>query len=411
LLAILAIVDIFLPAIVGNILGEYFSLPYEKPIKDEEALIAVIIAGISIFILSIGYFGTHPRKPRVNVFFYSINKKWLYFFFFSSVAVYFLNMYYDMKAAGGFAEYYTFKLTRAYLVKIEDKDAFASMLGLTSEFLSPFRLIALSIVLGNKDKFEPRIRRFVVSLTILLYVFSLYRGSFINLFICIIAIYEYRGTLGNNEQFVSKMKKFAIVGVSVFFLYGGIRSTLQKSNREESDAGVVANMRSSMINSTGASLMAIVSSERYLKQSKPLFYGQSYYEMFLSLVPRSIMPNKPKIYGIETLNIAKGHPDTTMDAITMPGEAIMNFGYFGLIIMLFWGILFKLIDSFRYYPRMKYFLAATVFSIASTCNWMSFTGFFGQTKYILFLYILIVLVLQKRRTVVPRNRYRCHQPK
>lgn len=398
ILAALAIFDIYVPAILGNLFGEYFSLPYEAPITDDEAFKAVIIANVSMFLLWLGYNANKRKRPHVKSGLYYINNKWLYIIYFTSVGVYFLSMYYDIKAVGSLADYYTFKLVRAYLVTIEERSAVASLLSLVSEVLGPFRLIALAVVLGNKEKFPSKMRTIIIVLTVLIFVLQLNRGSFLNLFICIIAIFEYNNSFSSNRQLLSRIKKLAVFGVAAFLLYGGIRTTLQNLNKEEVDAGVAKNMRTSLLNSTGNSLMAIVSSERYIRE-KPLFYGQSYGEMFLSFVPRSIMPNKPKIYGIETLNIAKGHPDTTMDSITMPGEAMMNFGYLGLILMFFWGLLFGWIDTAKYYPRMKYYLAATVFGIASTSSWMSFTGFFAQTKYILFIYFFLTLVIERRNII------------
>lgn len=398
IIVILAIVDVYIPAIMGSITGRYYSLPYDRPMDDSEAVNAILIEGFALLLLFIGYYITSIKNKVKDESRYYIKKKTLFVLFLGSVLFYFLNMYFEIQSMGNLLDFYDSKVNRAYMNTSGNQTALGSMVYLISEIVGPIRLITLSIVIINKDQFSFKERAFVYFFTFLVPVFGLLRGSFANIFVCIMASYEYisRNKV-SRKNLVKKIKYILIAGVSVFIVYGGIRSMLSDQNLEGGGSGssFSENMVETLQGSVGPSLFAIVSSYRY-QESHPLFWGQSYGEMLMFVVPRSILPNKPKVYGIQTLNIAKGYPEITMDAITMPGEAIMNFGILGLLIMLLWGVAFRFIDGFKRYPRMKYYLAASIFAIASTSNWMSFTGFFAQTKYMIITYLLLTLVIKKR---------------
>ena len=399
---LLMIVDIYLPAIIGNITGDYYSIPYVKPLMDKEVSIAVLIIIISNILLIIGYYlnNRHPRKSGFN---YVINKKWLYFFFYFSIIITLYKLYLDYKSFGDFIAFFEFKIARAYLVTVENESSIYSLVNVLSELSQTIRFMVIGIAMTHRDLFSKRDITILLTLTILLCLIGLSRGAFLTLFVSIIASIEYTSRNGFSPLLKKRIKIIAAIGIAAFVLYGGLRKSFTNEYWEAEDYGFVANAITSVKKSTGASLIAIVRCLRYVESGSPLFNGESYSGMFLSFVPRSVMPNKPKIYGVEILTIAQGSPDTTMDAVTMPGEAIMNFGYIGLIIMVIWGGIFKWLDKLKYYPRMKYFLAAEVFSLASTSNWMAFTGLFAQLKYLLFYYIVLLLIVKIKKNEKTNN--------
>lgn len=403
IVSIIAILDLYLPAIIGALSGEYFTLPYIAPLNDSEVLTTVIVADFAYGLMLFAYSFYKPKSRKYQKFGNTIVYiKRVKFIFLVSVFIYVLNLFFEFKSFGGWTEFYTFKLTRAYAVTAEPQGVLARMVAILSETTFIIMLMMFSIMLTYKDKIPKKeFIKFLV-LIICICIFSLSRGTIIGVFISIIATYEYNANLfigGLSRDFKNKVKKFVIIGACAFLLFGGLRNALQNTFFQEENTSISENIMKAANNTLGNSLIALTRTIRYVDSGKPLFEGQSYLEMSLSLIPRTILPNKPQLYGVQTLSMANGSPESTMDAITIPGEILMNFGYIGLILMIFWGMIFKFFDSFRYKARMKYFLSAAVFTLSTTCCWMSFTGFFAQTKYLIIYYVVLSLVVKYRKQI------------
>ena len=395
---IFTIIDLFIPAIIGNISGKYFSLPYVAPLTDSEVLVSVIFADISYFLLLFSYSVYRPKhNSNIKNLCYIINVKKVNIIFLFAVAIYFFNLYYEYKSFGGWLDFYTYKLTRAYAVTVEAQSEFARFVSIMSETTYVIIIMMFGIMITNKDKFTKKEFTVYFIIIVSICLFSLSRGTIIGGFISIAAAYEYNAITMQkkmSKELKQKLRRYAIIGVCSFLLFGGLRNTLQISHFDNEKTSIVDNMVEAANNTLGNSLIGLARTIRYVEAGNPLYYGQSYGEIFLSLIPRSIFPNKPQIYGVQTLSMAEDTPESTMDAITMPGEILMNFSYFGVFIMVLWGIIFKVLESFKYKFRLRYFLCASVFTISTTCCWMSFTGLFAQTKYLIIYYIVLRITIK-----------------
>lgn len=403
IISVITIIDLYIPAIIGNISGRYFSLPYVSPLKDSEVLSAVILADFAYLLLLVAYNFFNPKILRSSFYIKThVNPQRIKLLFLFSVVVYFLDLYFTYKSFGSWLDFYTFKLTRAYAVTVEAQSNFARVVSILSETTYVIMLMMFSMMLSHRREFSKNYFRLSIIFIVLVCLLSLSRGTILGFFISVVAVFEF--DVYRNGGLTCKVRKiifkFAIIGVCAFLLFGGLRNTLQQSHFSGDKTSVMKSAIEAANNTFGNSLIALTRTVRYVESGKRLFGGQSYGEMFLSLVPRSIMPNKPKLYGVQTLTMAEGSPESTMDAITMPGELIINFGYFGILFMILWGAMFRLIDNFRYKKRMKYYLASAIFTISTTCSWMSFTGFFAQTKYILIYYIVLKFVTSAKKKYI-----------
>ena len=396
IISVIEILDLFFPAILGSFSGKYFALPYVAPLNDSEVLTAVIIADLSFILLLFGYNRFRPTLRKENAYIESsidfIKVKWV---FLISVGIYFLDLYYSYKSFGSWMEFYTFKLTRAYAVGVEAKSGFARIISILAETTYVIILMMFGIMITHKEHYSKRDFGMYITLIIVVCLLSLSRGTIIGLFISIVACLEFKSySVGGLSDKTKKMLyKYSVIGVCCFLLFGGMRNALQQSHFQDEKTGVFESAIEAANNTFGNSLIALTRTVRYVESGKPLFEGQSYGEMFLSFVPRSIMPNKPSLYGVQNLTMANGSPESTMDAITIPGELLMNFGYIGIIFMLLWGIAFRVVDNLRYKVRLRYFLSAAIFTISTTSCWMSFTGFFSQLKYLIIYYIVLKIVI------------------
>ena len=63
-------------------------------------------------------------------------------------------------------------------------------------------------------------------------------------------------------------------------------------------------------------------------------------------IPRAIYKSKPEWYGIDDITTGMGWPSSSQSAVTMPGEAYANFGWFGLFVAVFYGVFFGLFLKF-----------------------------------------------------------------
>ena len=66
------------------------------------------------------------------------------------------------------------------------------------------------------------------------------------------------------------------------------------------------------------------------------FLGQTYFDMLLLPIPRSIYKNKPEWYGIDDISHGMNLPSTSQSSVSLFGEAYANFGFFGIFTIPIW---------------------------------------------------------------------------
>lgn len=120
----------------------------------------------------------------------------------------------------------------------------------------------------------------------------------------------------------------------------------------------------------------------YMDSNNILLNGQSYYRLLGVVIPDFIWINKPP-----TTDSLIGQALTGLDVQTIPpgifGDAFLNFRYWGVLVFIFYGILFSLIDSSKnYYFKICFFSLSFV---------MIFHFVRGSFVNVIFSMILMIL--------------------
>lgn len=404
LFALFTIVDVFLPAFVGAFIGQYQRFPYYEITNQRMYAYASIVFFVSILLFGFGWkvkskhFLAKDKTSNID-----INEQMLFLFYFMSVAIIACNLYIEYRACGNLNVFYEYKITRAYLVKIEYSSAVERIIQLASEFSTSVMFVTTSIGFVNYNKLRKRafwkmvapLISFFITLT------TLYRGTILT-YVCMLLIsMQFKNSdRGLSIKLSPKskriIKRLIVLGVLGFVVYGGIRTGLN-SERWGNELSFKESIFQMFSNTFGTTLVALARCIQFISSETRFFAGESILEMFYSFVPRSIWTSKPTHYGIVSLTMAMGSPSTTMDAVSIPGELIMNFDFFGLILIPVIGYIFKEFDLLKFSSKYRYIYAAVVFSFVTTSMWMSFTGFFAKVKYFPVYFLVCHLVVRSRR--------------
>ncbi len=199
---------------------------------------------------------------------------------------------------------------------------------------------------------------------------------------------------------IRKMKlrllKLVFFAILIFGIYGQIREYLIKQ-RFQDDFVLNEGPSFVFVGHGGHSLAAIIN---YYKSTNNYLNGNTYIDMLLLPIPRSIYKTKPIWYGIDDITRRMGWPETTQSAVTIPGEAFANFGFLGLFMAFVWGALLFILIKINNKFNGFFWLTPSVFLyIVSTSNWMAFTGFVNQLMLLIMVCCILYVVTDKKRLV------------
>lgn len=418
-LTLYLIIDVFLPAIYGGITGNFCIYSYFNIISEESIFLSVFIFGIAGFIFYMGYINISNKKIVISSvrdygdnyeIRYNININWLYIIYIYALFLIIWKLYFEYSSCGSYQVFYKYKITRAYLQTLNYRNSLENLLGVLNESAMTLLMIVTSIMITNARKYGKNFLWgcFFPVLTFIIALTTLYRGTILSYALMLMLSFEYKmyDDLKQNDYFVQNIKvifskykkiilKVAIFGVIGFVIYGAIRTNLSMQRWGNGGLSISKSITSMFKSTLGVSLIALARVIEYVNSGKSLFHGESITQMFLSFIPRSFYPNKPTQYGIITLSTAMGSPTTTMDAVTMAGEMIINFGYIGIILVSLFGFFFGKFDRLKYNERYKFMYCALINGIVTKTFWMSFTGLFATFKYFPIYIIATCLILSK----------------
>jgi hypothetical protein len=185
------------------------------------------------------------------------------------------------------------------------------------------------------------------------------------------------------------------LALSLFIAYGALRNYMYDQSTVQASEGSFKKEVQRF--ARGEGLMGLTWINESYGKNYDYLYGKTYIDMMLLPVPRLIYPSKPDWYGVADITRNIGGPISSQDAVTMPGEAVANFGLLGILVMPFWGVGFGLYFRYRYMPRFKYIYAISLFQLVSVVSWMSFTGLANSVIKIVIYFIVTYFVLTKVR--------------
>ncbi|WP_235420847.1 O-antigen polymerase [Jeotgalibacillus soli] len=402
---ILLLIDVFMPAILFEISGLPVYPAYYGYISEYDLLKSVFIFVVAAFFFTLGYRTKVIRLFENKPYFkneYQLNYKLLYIFYLITVFNVILNGYIEIRNLGGFENYYDFKIKRVYLETMQSANIFEKIVFLISSKSSSLLILLNSLLFYNRFNYNKKILWGLVIplITFLLILTGLHRGTILNFFISLIVVEIFRMQKTKhklNFKISKKIKNrfvaFGLVSVIFFLTFGAIRGRLN-SSVWGNEITFFESLLLQIQNNFGISLLALARVQNYFSSNENWLLGQTIFEMLYFFVPRPIFPEKPIQYGIISANTIMGSPSSTMDAITIPGEMIANFGLLGVVLVFAFGYFYKLLKHWTY--NEQYIpVYATLITTVTVTFWMSFTGLFSQMIY-LPVYMVIIKILFKK---------------
>lgn len=407
LMLLFALYDVYLPFLIFINTGLLGSAPYEAAMSVEDYFNGMILYTGYYFVLIVFYifftcrikpgFISHDTAARVSIapkgF---VDKVFILTFVFLTLSL--AKFYFHIREFGSLNDYIYQSLvfTGARVGGGHRAAGFFELLRVDVIFTS---LMGLSFFLRNHYQSGSRFyfaKYLFPGFAILFALAYMLRGKLL-IVLYTLAFAEYL-----RLRFYSSptgLKRFYTnIGVCLFailFVFGPVRDGLRLAsvNDERPYSFIPAFIYQ------GSGLRSVSQIYSMYGSDLPFFQGKSYIDMLLLPVPRALYTSKPTWYGIDDITRAMGWPKTSMSAVTMPGEAFSNFGYFGILTSLFWAFLFAFLYYIARANLALYIMTTPIlsFSMAMTSSWMSFTGFVnGLISF--FGVVLIYLFMKLRYT-------------
>jgi hypothetical protein len=395
LFLVIALIDVFFPSIIAAY-NNYFQVPvWAKEININDIMNGVIYYSIYFFI----FFFFILIGNKLFIFRNSIipqltnkldNKILLHTIFLFSLSC--LKIFNDIYSIGGFNNY----LLKSAVLSVTNESVNASEQ--SGSFLTRFPIISLFQAFVGLAFFYRKNSRYKLLNTWIFPIFSilfslttLLRGSLIYVFVVLILAEILRkNPNGFYIKFKSKLKISKGVLITFFSiiifvsLFGAIRdnfrSEISGSDDSRKSISIVPNFLSQ-----GSGLMGVTSIVQNFGTNINFLNGKTFIDMILLPVPRSIYKSKPEWYGIDDISRSMGWPETTQSAVTMPGEAFANFGFYGFFLAIPFGLLFGIADKFIKKDIVYLIIIGPIFyfQMLTVTNWMSFTGLMSSLMVII----------------------------
>lgn len=404
----LSLIDMVIPGILWSIFG-FPEKPYWfQPLNYSDIILGGCFYFLFLLIFLVSYYLFCRRSPfflQKSTIKVDINQGSYIFFLLLTTFFAVFSLCYEIIFSGGLAEWAVLKFTLRF--KNDLGELHNSPIGFFL-YTIPWRLFSLSMVyLGFLFRFRLKMKfRLVLYLMIfisfILAIATSYRGTILVLMIGF-AFIEYirfivadkvpflnAGNSARLSQFYLRLSGLLFIAASLFIVYGAVRDSQVNHYFEREET--VSNNEIYRVLSQGSGLEGVSSIVRYFSSSDVLF-GKTYIDMLLLPVPRVIYTSKPEWYGIDDITKEMKWPATTQSAVSMPGEAFANFGYFGLIVAIGYGFLFGIVYRMVVKSLFDVILYPLIaLQLILVTNWMGFTGFMNAITRVILLFIFMYLL-------------------
>lgn len=399
------VIDVCVPAIDVAFMGRSSNVPYYMgSIGVESFYLAMIFHSFAIVLFWIFYLGKGKKvdfnKRTLELSVRQVHKAEKLLILFLLIQI--IGQFNDITASGGLREYYNFKIARIYAVGISYSNPARRLFGLFSQsVLTPSMILTVLYMFKGKNIIK-KIAYFIITLAFVL--ISLYRGTLVNLFFMILVLYEENE---RNLSFNKKIRRIFCIGaviVFTFFIYSGIRSILNARywGVEEGDFRIITSSITALRATLGNTLLGTARCIQYLLNDGKPFMGLSIYELLYRFIPRAIWKTKPRLYGMQTISMAMGTPASTMDALSLLGELIINFNFFGLFLIPIYGWLAHRFEEFRFDTLKVLLYAAMLFPFCTMAMWMGNTGIMSNILS-MFLYYIFLKGIRTKQGIRKNN--------
>lgn len=414
---LVAVMDIYAPGILFLVHEIPEQATYVVPFSQEDLVVALTWFSISIPIWAIGYFGAQLRwrkKAAPDISQWTFNIRRLYVFLILSGGWYVTYMLVDIVNNGSLIEYFLLKAQRNYGSRVEYANAAEAILFQ----LAPTMLVIFSMLVGvlfflRKRYSHPFLWGVILPVIGWLFIATtFFRGSQIGYFLALFVLEWQRRMNAINldlktvltekkERRKSKRNSMFILillGSVLFVSYGAIRNYYNSSSETQNNALSVNEsfLLEGIRLIRGEGLIGFTRIINAYPNSVDYLLGKTYLDMMLLIIPRSIYTSKPEWYGVSDISRGLGGPDTTQDAVTVPGEAYANFGPIGISLVMIFGALYGFFYRYKNHPRYRYAYAFIVIPSIFPLFWMSLTGLVNNMQALPFAMVVLALVVQRR---------------
>lgn len=415
---VVAVIDIYLAGILFLVHEIPEQADYIVPFSQDDVVAALVWFTISIPIWAIGYFGAQlkwNKEIKSDSVQWRINKQRLFFFLVLSGGWYLTYILVDIVNNGSLVEYLLFKAQRNYGSRAEYANAAEQILFQ----LAPVMLTIFSMLVGALFFLRERFAHpflWGVILPIIGWLFiatTFFRGSQVSYFLALFVLeWQRRKNVINLELNTVLVEKKArgkskknrifiliLLGFFLFISYGTIRNYYNSLSETQNNP---LSFNESLF-LEGARLIrgeGLVGFTRIINgypNSVDYLMGKTYSDMMLLIIPRSIYTSKPEWYGVSDISRGLGGPDTTQDAVTVPGEAYANFGPVGIFLVIIFGAMYGFFYRYKNHPRYMYAYSFIIIPSIFPLFWMSLTGFVNNMLALPFAMAVLALVVQRRR--------------
>lgn len=212
----------------------------------------------------------------------------------------------------------------------------------------------------------------------------------------------YNNYFSNKENKVSWVTKLLItfssiiiliVAITFRFLRGYLQPTSSVSNF---NFDLSQFLKISIENGDLGYSTTIIQLLNYVPVHHDFLYGQTYYRIFFTIIPRFIWDDKPE----NTQQIVADWLMPSVEGQTIPpginGDLYINFGVIGIVFMLLFGLLFGLLD--------KNFTMKNILIWASSATWVFHLVRGGFTNPIIIFLFLCIIILFLNKSIFEKEK-------
>jgi oligosaccharide repeat unit polymerase len=401
ILLVLSIFDTAIPGVLWSIYGFNQAVDWKNNLSEFE-----LIKGLSFYIafyllMLLFYYWTSilnnemPIKRSLV-----INEKRFLKIALLVVFLWILTLFLQIQAAGGVSEYFIKKAIQRWSGGLSETDNSNLLLTVLNIFKWDFIINAIALLgLYNLSNFKFTFfwKYLLPLLCLIIAALTFFRGAIVTVFVgfFFISYLNNRNKKIKIKLNLSKLIAFSIA-ILFFFIFSLTRDSL---NREHTNSDEIANKGSYFYDlfSQGSGIEAVSHIVSRYGNDLEYFYGKTYFDMLLLPIPRSIYTTKPEWYGIDDITRKMGWAESSQSAVTLPGEAYANFGWFGILLAPFLGMFFSKLNNFLSRDDSPLFVIypCLVITGVMVSNWMAFTGIMNQVITFVILYLLLKFIIEK----------------
>ncbi len=400
ILLILSIFDTAIPGVLWSIFGSNSNVYWKNDLNEFELVNGMLFYICFYLLILLFYYVTSIlNKSKLIERSLVINEKYFLKISIFLISLWSITLMLQIKSDGGVSEYFIKKAVMRWSGGLEEVGNKNFIQNILNYFKWDFIINGITLLgIYNLKKFKYKFfwKYLLPSLCIIIAALTFFRGAIVTVMIGFFFIsYINRD---KDKKFKLKLSTLITIGIAIalFFTYSLTRDSL---NREYKNSEEIVDKGSYFYHlfSQGAGIEAVSHITSRYGNDLDFFYGKTYLDMLYLPIPRSIYTSKPEWYGIDDITRKMGWAESTQSAVTMPGEAYANFGWFGLLLAPFYGVFFSKLTNFISRDNSPLFIIypSLVINGVMVSNWMAFTGIMNQVITFIILYFLFKLIIKK----------------